>query len=153
MKIILRDDVEKLGKTGEVLEVKDGYARNYLLPRNLAIPATQGNLRAIDQIHRQKAGREQKRQRESLKLKEAIEKVSLTAEVLVGEEDRLFGSVTALDIAELLARQGITIDRHKIELEEPIKALGVYSVPVRLAHDVTAEVKLWVMKKEQEAEA
>lgn len=150
MKIILREDVENLGKTGEVVMVKDGYARNYLLPLHRAIPATRGNLRAIDEVHKQKQIRDFKLQKAVEKLRVLIEKTSCTAEVLVGEEDKLFGAVTAQDIADLLKKQGLEIDRRKIVLEEPIKALGVYMVPIKIAPEVTANLKLWVMKKEPE---
>lgn len=147
MKVILRDDVEDLGKCGAVVNVKDGFARNYLIPRNLAIPATAGNLRSIDAINQQKSARDRKRLREAERLRNALEKVSCTAEVQVGEEDRVFGSVTSAQIAELLEAQGFIVDRHDILLEEPIKALGVYTVPVKLERDVVAKVKIWVVKK------
>ncbi len=147
MRIILKDDVEPLGKVGEVIEVKDGYARNYLIPRNLAVSATKGNLRAINEIHRQKAIRDNKKKREAEKLKDALEKISCTAEVLVGEEDRVFGSVTSHNIAGMLEEKGFKIDRHDILLEEPLKALGVYTVPVKIDRDVIANLKIWVVKK------
>lgn len=147
MKIILRDDIEKLGRCGEVISVKDGFARNYLLPRNMAIPATKGNLRAIDQIGKQKALRDRKRLRGSERIKLALEKISCTAEVQVGEEDRVFGSVTAAHVAELLGQQGFEIDRRDILLEEPLKALGVYTVDIKLDRDMTAQLKVWVVRK------
>ncbi len=147
MKIILRDDVKKLGSCGEVITVKDGFARNYLIPRNMAIPATKANLRAIGQIGKQKTLRDRKRLRESDRIKLALEKISCTAEVQVGEEDRVFGSVTAAHIADLLGQQGFEIDRRDILLEEPLKALGVYTVEVKLDRDVTAQLKVWVVKK------
>jgi large subunit ribosomal protein L9 len=147
MKVILRDDVEDLGKCGAVVNVKDGFARNFLIPRNLAIPATVGNLRSIDAINQQKSSRDRKRLREAEKLRNALEKISCTAEVQVGEEDRVFGSVTSAQIAELLEAQGFIVDRRDILLEEPIKALGVYTVPVKLERDVTAKLKIWVVKK------
>lgn len=149
MKIILRDDVENVGSCGDVVTVKDGFARNYLIPRNLAIPATKGNLRSIDEIARQKTARDRKRMRESERIKTALEKVSCTAEVQVGEEDRVFGSVTAAHIAELLAQQGFEIDRRDILLEEPLRALGVYTVDVKLDRDVTAQLKVWVVKSKE----
>jgi large subunit ribosomal protein L9 len=153
MKVILKEDIEKLGKVGTVVTVADGYARNFLIPRNLATPATRGGLRAIDHITREKALRDQKIRRETEKFKAAIEKLSLMTEKEVGEEDRLFGSVTSSEIAELLKAQGIEVDRRKIELDEPIKALGIYEVPVKLAHEVTATVKLWVVRKKEELES
>lgn len=150
MKIILRDDIDTLGKCGEVINVKAGYARNYLIPRNLAIPATPGNLRSIDQVNQQKQSRDRKRMRDAEKLKLAIEKISITAEVQVGEEDRIFGSVTTAQIAELLKEQNFLVDRRDIEIAEPIRALGVYTVDVKLERDVIAKLKLWVVKKEDE---
>ena len=151
MKVILRDDVEKLGNAGEVVAVADGFARNYLFPKNLAVPATKGNVRSIDEIKKQKKLREDKKRREAEKIKDKLEKLSLTAEVQTGEEDKVFGSVTAANIATLLEKQGFELDRRKIMLEEPLKALGVYTIEIKLAHDVTAQVKLWVVKKEEQA--
>jgi len=150
MKIILKEDLESLGKCGEVIQVKDGYARNYLFPRNLAIPATKGNLSSIEEITRQKKFRDEKKKKGEEKLKHDLEKISITAEVKVGEEDRVFGSVTSQDIAELLKEQGFEIDKRRIDLEEPIKALGVYTVPVKIHGDVVANLKLWVVKKNEE---
>ena len=151
MKIILRDDVEKLGNAGEVITVADGFARNYLFPRNLAVPATKGNVHSIDEIKKQKKVREDKKRREAEKQKDKLEKLSLTAEVQTGEEDKVFGSVTSANIATPLEKQGIEVDRRKIMLEEPLKALGVYTIDIKLATDVIAHVKLWVVKREEQA--
>ncbi len=147
MKVILREDIEKLGKCGEVIEVKSGYGRNYLIARNLAVPATKGNLKAIDEIRNQKLLRDKKNMKEAERIKARIEKASIMAEVNVGEEEKVFGSVTASIISELLAKEGVTIDRRNIVLEEPIKSLGVFTVPVKIATDVVASLKLWVVKK------
>ncbi|MCJ7577166.1 MAG: 50S ribosomal protein L9 [candidate division Zixibacteria bacterium] len=147
MKVILKDDLEKLGKCGEVVEVKDGYGRNFLIARNLAIPATKGNLKAIREVTKQKGMRDLKKKRQVERLKIQLEKISCTAEVRVGEEDKVFGSVTAQDISELLKEKGFEIDRHKILLETPIKALGVYTVPIKVSSDLVANLKVWVMKK------
>jgi len=147
MKIILRDDVENVGRTGEVVTVKDGYARNYLIPRKLAITASPGNLRAIDQVKMQKDQRDKKRMRDGDRIKVALEKVSITAEVQVGEEDKVFGSVTSAHMAELLKDKGFTIDKRDILLEEPLKALGVYTVDVKIDRDIVAKIKVWVVKK------
>ena len=149
MKVILKDDVDKLGACGDVVEVKDGYGRNYLFPRNLAIPATKGNLKSIQEVKKQKEIRDLKKKRHQEKQKIQLEKISCTAEVMVGEEDRVFGSVTSQTIAELLKEKGFDIDRHKIMLESPIKALGVYTVPVRISGDVVASLKVWVVKKQE----
>ncbi len=147
MKVILREDVAELGEAGQVVEVKSGYGRNYLIPRNLAIPATKANLRAIDEVTKQKDLRERKLRREAEIVKEKIEKLSVSTEVLVGEEDKLFGSVTSADIAKLLEEEGVIIDKRAIVLDEPIKVLGVYTVSVKVEKDVTADLKLWVVKK------
>ena len=147
MKVILREDVPNIGKAGQTIEVKGGFGRNYLLPRNLAIPATRANLNAIGELHKQTELRDKKRRRDAEKIKERIEKLSLSIEVLVGEEDKLFGSVTNGDIAELIAKEGISIDKRSIILETPIKTLGVYTVPVKVDKEVAAELKLWVIKK------
>ena len=148
MKIILKENLEKLGRAGEVVDVRDGYARNYLVPRNLAVPAEKGNLASIDRILKEKESRENKKKREALSCKEKIEEISCTAEVLVGEEDKIFGSVTTLEISRMLKDKGFFVDKRNVTLEEPIKALGVYSVPVKLHPEVVANLKLWVVKKE-----
>jgi len=152
LKVILKDDIKNLGNCGEVVEVKGGYARNYLIPRNLAVQASTGNLKSIDEIKKQKSFRDNKKKRESERVKDRLEKLSLTAEVQVGEEDKVFGSVTASNISGLLQQQGFEIDRRLIQLDEPIKALGVYTIPIKLDKEVTAEVKLWVVKKEDTGE-
>ncbi len=149
MKVILREDVEKLGAAGETVEVKDGYGRNFLIPRNLAIPATDANLKSIDEVKRQRDIRLRKRRRAAEGIKDRIERLSLQAEVQTGEEDKVFGSVTNYDIVRLLEAEGVTVDRRIVDLEEPIKALGVYTIPIRIEKDVTAHAKLWVVKKQQ----
>jgi len=147
MKVILKQDVESLGKAGETIEVKSGYGRNYLFPRNMAIPATRGNLKAIDEIKSQNELREKKKRADAEKLKDKLEELSLTSEVLVGEEDRIFGSVTSQNISELLSKEGYSMEKRNIMLDEPIKSLGVYTVPVKVEKDVIANVKLWVIRK------
>ena len=147
MKVILREDVIDIGAAGETVEVKDGYGRNYLIPRNLAIPATKATLKTIDEIGRQKEMRAKKRRRGAEIVKDKIEKLSLSAEVRVGDEDKVFGSVTSREIVGLLEKDGIIIDKRAIELEEPIKSLGVYTVPIRVDKEIVAELKLWVIKK------
>jgi large subunit ribosomal protein L9 len=149
LKIILKEDLKELGKCGEVVEVKDGFARNYLIPKNLAIPATKGSLKAIEEVIRQKSLRDNKNLRKDQRLKMEIEKVSVTAEVSVGEEDKVFGSVTTQHITDLMKEKGFVIERHQIELQEPLKALGVYTIPVKVSSQVQANLKLWVVKKEK----
>ncbi|UCD17017.1 MAG: 50S ribosomal protein L9 [Candidatus Zixiibacteriota bacterium] len=147
MKVILKQDVQELGRAGQIVEVKGGYGRNFLIPRNLAIPATTANIRAINEIEKQNQIRERKQRNEAEKLKETMEKLSLTIEVLVGEEDKIFGSVTSQNVAELLAKENINIDKRDIFLEEPIKSLGVYTIPIKIEKDIIANVKVWVIRK------
>jgi large subunit ribosomal protein L9 len=147
MDVILLEDMNDLGKRGEKVTVKGGYARNYLLPRRLALPATPSGLKMMKEEERRRQVREVKMQREAEELSKSLDKVSCTAEVQAGEDDRVFGAVTSADIAELLQAQGYDIDKRKILLDEPLKALGVYTIPIRLHHDVDARVKVWVVKK------
>ncbi len=147
MKVILRQDVPDVGSAGQTVEVKAGFGRNYLIPRNLAILATKANLRSIDEIRKQTDIREKKARKEAEVVKDRIEKLSLTHEVMVGEEDKLYGSVTNADVADLLAAEGVTVDKRAIQLESPIKVLGIYTVPIKIAKDVTANLKLVVVKK------
>ncbi len=147
MKVILSRDVEKLGAAGDTIEVKSGYGRNYLFPRNLAVPATKANLNAIDTIRKQQELRDKKNRRAAEVVKDRIEKLSVSVEVLVGEEDKLFGSVTNAEIATLLKAEGVDVDKRAISIDPPIKALGMYTVPVQIAKDVVAELKVLVIKK------
>ncbi|MEW5805907.1 MAG: 50S ribosomal protein L9 [Acidobacteriota bacterium] len=147
MKVILRQNVEKLGKQGETVSVKDGYARNFLFPKKLALPATPQNLRFIDQEKRRVAVKEIKEKTEAEALASKLSQISLTVIKKVGENDILYGSVTAAEISDLLKREGIEIDKRKIEIEEPIKTLGIFTVPVKVHQDVTAEVKVWIVKE------
>ncbi|UCD93484.1 MAG: 50S ribosomal protein L9 [Candidatus Zixiibacteriota bacterium] len=147
MKVILRQDIPELGKVGQIVDVKSGYGRNYLIPRNLAIAASRGNVKAIDEIERQSQIRERKKLREAERLKIRLEKLSLTSEVLVGEEDKIFGSVTAQNVVDLLETEGLTVQKRDVLLEEPIKSLGVYTVPIKIEKELVANVKLWVIRK------
>lgn len=147
MKVILRQDIENLGKVGETVEVKTGYGRNFLIARNLAVPATRGNLRAIDEIKVQNEIRLKKKRTEAEKVKEKLEKLSLTIEVLVGEEDKIFGSVTSQNVADLIEKEGFRLPKKNVQLDDPIKSLGVYTVPVKVDADIIANVKLWVIRK------
>jgi len=147
MEVILLEDVKDLGKGGEKVVVKDGYARNYLLPRKIALPATARGLKMLKEEEKRKVVREVKMQREAEDTAKSLNQVSCTAEVEAGEDDRVFGAVTSGDIAELLKKQGYDVDRKKIVLDEPLKALGVYTIPIKLHTDVEARVKVWVVKK------
>jgi large subunit ribosomal protein L9 len=147
MEIILRQAVENLGKTGDVVKVKAGYARNYLLPHGLAYEATPGNLKRIQQERDRLEAAENERRGAASSIAEKLEQVSLTFSARVGEEGKLFGSVTPADIAQQLEAQGFHIEKRQIDLHEPIKALGVYRVPIRLHADVKPEVRVWVIKQ------
>ena len=147
MEIILRQGVENLGKPGDVVKVKAGYARNYLLPHGLAYEATPGNLKRIQQERDRLEAAENERRNTAQGFAEKLEQVSLTFSARVGEEGKLFGSVTAADIAQQLETQGYHIEKRQIDLHEPIKALGVYRVPIRLHADVKPEVRVWVIKQ------
>ncbi len=147
MEIILRQGVENLGKPGDVVNVKAGYARNYLLPHGLAYEATPGNLKRIQQERDRLEAAENERRNNAQGIAERLEQVSLTFSARVGEEGKLFGSVTATDIAQQLESQGFHVEKRQIDLHEPIKALGVYRVPVRLHADVKPEIRVWVIKQ------
>ena len=147
MEIILRQAVENLGKPGDVVKVKNGYARNFLLPHNLAYEATPGNLKRIQQEKDRLEAAEGQRRGSAQEIATKLEQVSLTFSARVGEEGKLFGSVTATDIAQQLEQQGFRIEKRQIDLHEPIKSLGVYRVPVRLHADVKPEIRVWVIKQ------
>ena len=147
MEIILRQAVENLGKPGDVVTVKNGFARNYLLPRGFAYEATPGNLKRIAQERDRLEAAENERRSGAEDLAKRLEEVQLTFSARVGEEGKLFGSVTAADIAEQLGTQGFHIEKRLIDLHEPIKALGVYRVPVKLHADVKPEIRVWVIKQ------
>ncbi len=143
MKVILLVDIERLGARGEVVDVRDGYARNYLIPRKLALAATPAQLRQLDSIKAQLASRDAKITRRLTELAGRLGLVSVKTTIRMGQEGA-FGAVTNADVAELLAREGHVIDKRDIVLSEPIKAPGVYDVPIKLGHEVTATIKLWV---------
>ncbi len=147
MKIILRQDHEKLGKIGDVVEVKDGYARNYLLPRKIGYIANAGNLRNLEEEKKQHFDREKKQHHGAEKLAAELEKLSITLKMKVGEDEKLFGSVTSQMISDAIQEKGITIDKRIIEVEEPIKALGIYTVNVKLHQHVAGKVKVWVVRE------
>ncbi len=147
MKIILRQDYENLGNAGDIVNVKPGYARNFLLPKKIAYPAKPNYVRMIEEEKRQKEQRARKEKKLAEELATKLSSVSVTISVSVGEEDKMFGSVTSQDIAAELEKQGHEVDRRKIVLEEPIKALGIYSVPIKLFPEVEANIKVWVVKE------
>ena len=147
MDVILRQDVDTLGRAGEVVTVKDGYARNYLLPRGLAMQATAASRRKLELEQAGRAKVQAAVVDTARALAAKLEPVSLTFTMKAGEGDKLFGSVTAADIAAQLAAQGFAVDKKQIELDEPLKALGVYKVAVRLHADVRPEVRVWVVRE------
>lgn len=147
MKVILRQNYNKLGNIGDVVDVKDGFARNYLIPRSIAFRATEGNLKALEQEKKQLARKEEKVIQDTEKLAAQIASVSLTITMKVGEDDKLFGAVTSQMIADSLTEKGYSIDKRIIELEEPIKTLGIFEVPVKLHSKVSAKVKVWVVRE------
>ena len=146
MDVVLLKDIEKLGTEGTVIHVKPGFARNYLVPCGLAVPATPAQLKAIEEAKRRRLQQTQRIQEEAQTLKRKLEGRSLTMKLSLGEGDKPFGSVTAHDVVEALTREGFDIDKHAIQLEQPIKALGIYEIPVRLHPQVTATLKVWVVK-------
>lgn len=150
VKVILREDVAKLGEAGSIVNVRPGFARNYLLPRGKAYEATAANIRQLEEERRRAEERARRDYLEARRRAKALEGISLTFEARAGEESKLFGSITNADIADRLNEQGLDfeVDRRQIELEEPIKALGVYSVPIRLHSEVRPEIKVWVIKEE-----
>ena len=147
MRIILLEDVERLGKRGTVHNVADGYGRNFLLPRKLAVPATDANVKQMESQSKKLQAVEEKAEKDAGTVKEEMERLSLTISMKAGEGDVLFGSVTSADIAEQLDKHGYSVDKRKIELEEPIKRLGDYQVPVKLHKSITANVKLSVVRE------
>jgi large subunit ribosomal protein L9 len=148
MRVILRENMDNVGKAGEVVTVRPGYGRNYLLPKGLAVPATEKDEARMQHEQRVIAARVAKLAKQLQSEADRLSQVSVSLARAVGEEDKLYGSVTNRDIAAALAEQGINLDARKIQLEEPIKALGMTEVPVKLGHDVTARIKVWVVKKE-----
>jgi large subunit ribosomal protein L9 len=145
MELILREDVPKLGRRGDVVQVSAGYGRNYLLPQKLAMQASAGNLKAVEQMKAAALRKEATQKGEAEQLAKMIAGVTLSVSRKAGETGTLFGSVTSLDLAEALEKAGYQIDRRKIELEDPIKQLGEYQIPVRLHREVTATVSLHVV--------
>ena len=147
MKILLREDYEGLGEAGETINVKDGFARNFLIPRGVAYIATEQNQKRYKNDIKQKSWQVERDKHKAEELAKKLESVSCTISVQVGEEDKLFGSVTSQNIADSLKEQGYEVDKKKIQLEEPIKSLGIYSVVIKLHPDVDASVKVWVVKE------
>lgn len=147
MKVILRRDHESLGKIGDVVVVKDGYARNFLIPRGIAYQALSGNIKALEEEKKSVEKRNLQELKAAENLAAQLESISVTIPVQVGEEDKIFGTVTAQMIADALKEKGHDIDKRKIEIEEPIKALGIYGVSLKLHQNVSAKIKVWVVRE------
>ncbi len=150
VKLILREDVEKVGEAGDIVSVKPGFARNYLLPQALAYEATESSVRQLEQERERAEQRARRDYLEARRRASQLEEVQLTFHARAGEESKLFGSIGSADIADRLNEQSLDfeVDRRDVELDEPIKALGVYNVPVKLHAEVRPEVKVWIIKEE-----
>ncbi len=148
MQIILQEDVEKLGNRGQIVEVAEGYARNFLLPRKLGIEANAGNMKRLEKMRAAFAKKEATEKEAAQKLAELLAGVSLELTRRAGENDQLFGSVTSSDIADALAAKGYNVEKRKVTLADPIKVVGEYEIPVRLHREVTTNIKLAVKKEE-----
>ena len=147
MEVILTENVSGLGREGDIVKVSDGYARNFLIPKQLAVEAIEKNRRLLEHKSRQKSNQDARQRKEAEKLASELANLSCTIPMRAGETDRLFGSVTAMDIAKALKEQGFEVDRRKIELNEPIKELGAFTVPIRIHADVVAHVRVLVIRE------
>ena len=149
MKVILKEDMSNLGAAGDIVDVKAGYGRNYLIPQGLAVAATAQDVARVAHEKRVIAARNAKLAKDSQAAADRLNQVSVSIPVSVGEEDKMYGSVTSRDIAEALREKGVTVDAKSLVLAEPLKALGLAEVPVKLGRGVTATIKVWVVKQEQ----
>lgn len=147
MEVILIKDTDKLGKSGQIVKVKDGFARNFLIPGGFAIPVNSFNLKKLEQEKQKKLLDSEKVKKESEQLKAKLESMSLTLPVLTQEDEKLYGSITSQDIAAALKEEGVSINKDVIALEESIKSLGIYEIPVKLHPEVSTKIKVWVVKK------
>ncbi len=147
MEVILKQDVDRLGKAGSVVKVKDGFARNFLLPNELAVPLTSVNLKKLEEEKQREILQLEKTKKEAESLRDKLAGLSITIAVLTNEEDKLYGSITSQDIAQALKEENFDIDKNSIIPEESIKALGIYEVSVRLHPEVVAKIKIWIVKK------
>lgn len=147
MELILNQDVDRIGKAGAIVKVKDGFARNFLIPNSLAVPLTPANLKKLEQEKQRKAQELTKHKKDAEELKEKISALSLTMPVLTHDEEKLYASITAQDISAALKEEGLDIDKNCIVLDEPLKSLGIYEVPINLHPEVSLKVRVWVVKK------
>jgi large subunit ribosomal protein L9 len=147
MEVILNKDVERLGRSGQVVKVKDGFARNFLFPNKLAVPLNAANLKRLEEEKLHQAQEQEKLKQDAEAPKDRLAGSSLTMPVLVQEDEKIYGSVSAADISAALKEDGLEVDKGLIILEEPIRALGIYEVPIKLHPEVNAKIKIWVVKK------
>jgi len=147
MEVILKQDVDKVGKAGNIVKVKDGFARNFLLRNDLALPLNSQNLKKLESEKQRKIAQAEKIKKEAEDLKERLSVVSITIPALIQEEDKLYGSITSQDLAQALKDEGFDIDKSIIMMDEPIKSLGIYEIPIRLHTEVSTKIKVWVVKK------
>ena len=147
MEVLLKKEVKNLGKEGQIVKVKDGFFRNYLFPKDLAVPANPKNLKLFEQRRQVEAKKLEKAKKLASEVADKLKKISCTIVKHAGEEDKLFGSVTSADIAESLENEGFKIDKKDVLIEEPLKKLGIYEVPVKVHPEITVEVKIWVVKE------
>lgn len=147
MEVILSKDIDRIGKAGHIVKVKDGFARNFLIPNGLALPVTTANIKKLEQDKQQKNLQSEKEKREAEGLRDKLARLSLTIPVLTHEEDKLYASITAQDVAAALEEEGFSIDKNSIMMDQPIKALGIFEVSVRLHPEIPAKLKVWIVKK------
>jgi len=147
MEVILLKDVDRLGKAGAIVKVKDGFARNFLIPKSLAVFSTPVNLKKLEQEKQRKVAKLEKGKKEAEELKEKLSGLSLTLTALTKEEDKLYGSITNIDVAGALKEEGFDIDKNSIILDEPIKSLGIYELLIKLHPEVETKIKVWVVRK------
>jgi large subunit ribosomal protein L9 len=147
MELILNQDIDRIGKAGNIVKVKDGFARNFLIPNGLAVPVTPANLKKLEQEKQLKTLQLEKAKREAEELRDKLAHLSLTIPVLTHEEDKLYANITVQDLTTALSEEGFNIDKNSIVLDEPIKALGIFEVPINLHPEISAKVKVWIVKK------
>ncbi len=148
MKVILKEDVKSLGKAGEIVDVSDGYARNYLIPRRLAVIADEKNIKAFELQKKRIMEAAERERAEMTSFAERLRSVNITIKAKAGEEGKLFGSITTMDIAEALKKEGIELDRKRIQLDQPIKRIGEYTIKVKLPYDINSEFRLRVLNED-----
>lgn len=147
MEVILKKDIDRIGKAGQIIKVKDGFARNFLIPNALALPVTAQNLKKLEEEKQRKVLQLDNIKKGAEQLKEKLERLSLTIPVLTHEEEKLYASITSIDLVSALKEEGFNIDKNSVVLAEPIESLGIYEVPLKLHPEVSAKLKVWIVKK------